>query len=330
MLRCENVRIDGHSFDLSELGGPHSVVTSRWESLAETHFNTTYTVDICQPLKKSGKSKKGEECPNGTRVCAIERTLKDDTDMVTKVVAIAGGLENVGGTSFEYEATRLKTSDSNSDSKKEGVRLVLKGGKHPLSGPNKQRRPQQAVIEFLCDKEKTGLENEWRSEDRYDGDDGKKDSKAKRDDKKDGDENKGDDNDDGTESGVEHQLKKEGAALVWEGYSVNEKKDADVLRLTWYTKHACESREESGDDGESDNSSHWGFFTWMLIIAFLGVASYLIFGSWLNYSRYGARGWDLLPHGDTLRDIPYLVKDWTRSVLNTVQGAGSRGGYSAV
>ena len=63
---------------------------------------------------------------------------------------------------------------------------------------------------------------------------------------------------------------------------------------------------------------------------FLGIAAYLIFGSWLNYNRYGARGWDLLPHGDTLRDIPYLLKDWTRRVLNTVQGAGSRGGYSAV
>jgi autophagy-related protein 27 len=67
MLSCENIRIDGHSFDLSELGGPHSVVTSRWESLAETHINTTYTVDICRPLKKSGESKKGEQCPNGTR-----------------------------------------------------------------------------------------------------------------------------------------------------------------------------------------------------------------------------------------------------------------------
>jgi autophagy-related protein 27 len=63
---------------------------------------------------------------------------------------------------------------------------------------------------------------------------------------------------------------------------------------------------------------------------FLGTAAYLIFGSWLNYNRYGARGWDLLPHGDTIRDIPYLLKDWTRRVLNTVQGSGSRGGYSAV
>jgi autophagy-related protein 27 len=63
---------------------------------------------------------------------------------------------------------------------------------------------------------------------------------------------------------------------------------------------------------------------------FIGVTAYLIFGSWLNYNRYGARGWDLLPHGDTIRDIPYLMKDWTRRVFNSVQGSGSRGGYSAV
>jgi hypothetical protein len=63
---------------------------------------------------------------------------------------------------------------------------------------------------------------------------------------------------------------------------------------------------------------------------FLAVASYLIFGSWLNYNRYGARGWDLLPHGDAIRDIPYIMKDFGRRVVTTVQGGGSRGGYSAV
>lgn len=68
----------------------------------------------------------------------------------------------------------------------------------------------------------------------------------------------------------------------------------------------------------------------ILYSVFLGTAAYLIFGSWLNYNRYGARGWDLLPHGDTIRDIPYLLKDWTRRVMNTVQGTGSRGGYSAI
>lgn len=64
--------------------------------------------------------------------------------------------------------------------------------------------------------------------------------------------------------------------------------------------------------------------------AFLGIAAYLIFGSWLNYNRYGARGWDLLPHGDTIRDVPYLFRDWSRKVVETVQGGRSRGGYSAV
>lgn len=64
------------------------------------------------------------------------------------------------------------------------------------------------------------------------------------------------------------------------------------------------------------------------------MAAYLIFGSWLNYNRYGARGWDLLPHGDTIRDVPYLLKDWARRVLGRGGGVGLgngiRGGYSAV
>ena len=63
---------------------------------------------------------------------------------------------------------------------------------------------------------------------------------------------------------------------------------------------------------------------------FMVIAAYLIFGSWLNYTRYGARGWDLVPHGDTIRDVPYLMKDLLRSVRNSVQGSGTRGGYSAV
>ena len=63
---------------------------------------------------------------------------------------------------------------------------------------------------------------------------------------------------------------------------------------------------------------------------FLAIATYLIFGSWLNYNRYGARGWDLLPHGDTIRDIPYIAKDFARKVAGTVHGGGSRSGYAAV
>lgn len=60
------------------------------------------------------------------------------------------------------------------------------------------------------------------------------------------------------------------------------------------------------------------------------IAAYLIFGSWLNYNRYGARGWDLLPHSDTIRDIPYILKDFARRIRDSLQSGGSRGGYSAV
>lgn len=66
-LDCKKIRADGYTFDLSKLDGPHSVVTSKYNYAADTHINTTYTVDICKPLKKSGKKAPKEECPNGTR-----------------------------------------------------------------------------------------------------------------------------------------------------------------------------------------------------------------------------------------------------------------------
>ncbi|TQV91669.1 hypothetical protein V2A60_008608 [Cordyceps javanica] len=323
MLDCKKIVASEHTFDFSKLGGPHSVVTSRLEPITGLHHNRTYTLDVCGNLKKSGDANAREECPNGTRVCAIKRVIGDDLDQITEVIPIAGSLENHDGTAFDYEVTRLKTSDSNADSKKEGLRLVLKGGRH-------ENREQKAVIEFLCDRNHTGLEGEWEAEDKYESS-----SKRRRDDKPDGDKKEGDDKGDGSDDKsseeVEHQLKKDDASLIWESYGAE--KDADILRLTWHTKYACEKRDDDNDvqDPEAPSSSgSWGFFTWLIIVGFLGTAAYLIFGSWLNYNRYGARGWDLLPHGDTIRDIPYLTKDWIRRVLNTVQGAGSRGGYSAV
>ncbi|KAG4295055.1 hypothetical protein FPRO06_01639 [Fusarium proliferatum] len=317
-LDCGKIRADGHTFDLSKLGGPHSVLTTRFKPSPPEHYNTTYTLDICKPLKKKG-GKKDEECPNGTRVCGITHLLKSgekETDEITNVIAIAGNLENVGGSRFDATPTRLKTSDSTSDKDKEGVRLVLTGGRDPLKGDIK-KTDQKAIIEFLCDPKKEGTEGEWVTSDQYE--------KRADDDKKEGD---GDDKDEG-ESMIEHQLKHENASLIWNSFDDEEK--VRVLRLTWYTKYACEKPEDNGGSGDDDSSSsHWGFFTWFIIIAFLGIAGYLIFSSWINFTRYGARGWDLLPHSDTIRDIPYLLKDWIRRVLNTVQGTGSRGGYSAV
>lgn len=353
-IRCDLIRVDDVNFDLSKLGGPHSVVTSQWHP--PTYTNTSYTLDICKPLKRKGNVEKGDECPNGTQVCAIQRRVKpnDDHTDILEVIPIAGELKDHGGGSLDAKFERLKSSDSNTDSGKEGLRIILNGGKYPLN--EKTKRMQKAVIEFICDKEKTGLEGETVPEDLYEatkrklraredakeGDDKKEGDKKddeKKDDGKEGDGKEGD-GDGNTDDGTERQITKPDSALLWNSYGKADKDDVDVLRLTWHTKYACEDAyknpDNDGDKGgdadkpKEDVSSGWGFFTWFILIAFLAIAAYLIFGSWLNYNRYGARGWDLLPHGDTIRDIPYILKDLARSLLNTVQGSGTRGGYSAL
>lgn len=65
MLDCKHIRVDDVSFNLEALGGPHSVVTSQWHP--PTYTNTSYTVDICAPLKRKGDVKKEEQCPSFTR-----------------------------------------------------------------------------------------------------------------------------------------------------------------------------------------------------------------------------------------------------------------------
>lgn len=256
-------------------------------------------------------------------VCAIERMTEKETNSNNLVTTwpVAGELKESGGGHMDPKWTRLKGSSSPEDAEKEGIRLEMYGG---FKGTNKKK--QKAIVDFICDKKKTGLENLYEPDDKYD------DSKEKREeDKKEGSEA----DDDKTPS------------LQFIKY--DETTDLDTLRLRWYTKDACEDAKSEKDA----QGGHWGFFTWFVIMyvlilmsiishishisvlttscsAFLSTAAYLIFGSWLNYNRYGARGWDLLPHGDAIRDVPYLVKDWTRRVVNSVQGGGSRGGYAAV
>lgn len=324
MLQCDHVQIDGQKFNFKQLGGPHSVVTWHQEDVFE-YVNTTYTLDLCAPLKKDGPS--NESCPNGARACGIRRGKRPgQTDYeVLDLISIAGELKDHGGGHLDPKLTRLKTSESTADSQKEGVRISLFGGRHQLGSGG---REQRAIIEMVCDRSLKGTEGEWSpQDDKYErvppeteeagGEDAA--GRLRR-------------ADEGEVDRTEHQLLKgdaNGTALVFDSYGpMADNGDVDVLRLTWRTEYACEGNSDAGSGG--GGSEHWGFFTWVFFLVFLGTAAYLIFGSWLNYNRYGARGWDLLPHGDSIRDIPYLLKDWTRRVLNTVQGTGSRGGYSAV
>lgn len=63
-LDCERIVASKKAFNLKALGGPRSVMHSVDHGGA-SFTNTTYTIDICQPLKpKSDKS--AERCPVGT------------------------------------------------------------------------------------------------------------------------------------------------------------------------------------------------------------------------------------------------------------------------
>lgn len=314
-LGCNHIRAGGQSFDLSPLGGPKTVHDVRWE--APSIQNTTFTIDICDPLKRNPDAKKGEECPHGTRVCAKEWDIKPDTAPYLKeVVTIAGDFAASHGRSRALDPiyTRLKDSAGNSE-EKEGVVAELHGGKYP---DTRAGTPQKAVVEFLCDREWTGTEG-FEDEGKAMTSFGKMGKRKE---------------DDGDEDEPELPDLDEGKALQFVRYEMDTDNAIKVLRLRWKTKFACEGaasapdKDEGGDD--KDNASKgWGFFTWLIIILFLLAAGYIIFGSWLNYNRYGARGWDLIPHGDTIRDIPYIVKDWGQGMADRLKGDG-RGGYSAV
>lgn len=129
---------------------------------------------------------------------------------------------------MDPKLTRLKSSDVDA----EGVRLELHGGRFPFE---KDGVKQQAVIELRCDPDRTGLEKATESWDKR---------KKREDEDEDGDDDAEEEN-----------------SLRFVSYGVVD--DVGVLRLDWLTKYACEDYE--GDD-DSDSSSHWGFFTWLIIM----------------------------------------------------------------
>ncbi|EMC92192.1 hypothetical protein BAUCODRAFT_38217 [Baudoinia panamericana UAMH 10762] len=307
-LDCRHIRIDEKDFDLSELTGPKTVHWQQWQPPSIS--NLTFTIDLCKPLKRS-KGAGSDECPTGTRVCGVEElyNIPDNRSEISKVIPIAGEFTASHGLSLDPEITRLKES-SNAD--QEGLRIELHGGKYI-------GQTHKAIIELHCNRNKTGNEC-------CDGSDNATDIARY------GGMNlfADDSDDDGDyQDPVLPDLDK-GKSIQFVSFK-EEKDDIKVLRLTWQTKYACEDAADLPSDGDGGKKrGGLGFFSWFIIIVFLLVAAYIIFGSWLNYNRYGARGWDLIPHGDTIRDIPYIVKEWAANIIDRMKSGGSRGGYSAV
>ncbi|KAF2124664.1 autophagy protein-like protein Atg27 [Dothidotthia symphoricarpi CBS 119687] len=321
---CNDIAAQGVHFNLGKLGGPHMVHWKEEDLGHDVMYKYNFTLDICNVLKWHKGGSLATECHHGAMVCAIRENvdLSMEGNSTFTPIDIAGTYKTQTGRELEAKFERLRSSKSNSDAGREGVRVELHGGRLPFDD-KKNGLDQRAIVEFVCDKERTGLEGDEKDDGEHESDpkdddkggddkkgDGKKEEKLRR--REDGGKGKCEDND--------HSLRFCG----YEEESIAKDKNVKTLRLEWRTQYACE------DAPAEDAGSHWGFFGWFFIIVFLAIASYLIFGSWLNYNRYGARGWDLLPHGDTIRDIPYIAKDFARKVMGTVQGSGGRGGYAAV
>ena len=242
---------------------------------------------------------------------------------------IAGEYGASKGRYLDPKVTRLKGGESHEDVSREGVRVELHGGKYPET---RAGRDQKAIIEFVCDKKVTGNEG-------FEDKDAAAEAQAsavtiyegmpKRAEKDDDPKPDDDDDDDPELPDMDKDHSLQFVSYRAEG---SDSDSTDVLRLTWRTKYACEGeRDNPSDEPSKSKKAGWGWFTWTIIVVFLLAASYIIFGSWLNYNRYGARGWDLIPHGDAIRDVPFAVKEWSGGMLDRLKGSGgSRGGYSAV
>lgn len=133
------------------------------------------------------------------------------------MIPIAGNILDTGS-SIDPKVTSLKAQDANMY----GLLIELYGGKY---GKQKQR----AVIEMICDPDRTGNND--------------KGERRKR-------------NEDGEEPKAD---------LTFTSYEEEEGKKGEkfmTLRLGWRSKYACEGYE--GDDGAK--KSGWGFFTWFILM----------------------------------------------------------------
>ncbi|RIA84929.1 autophagy-related protein 27 [Glomus cerebriforme] len=95
----------------------------------------------------------------------------------------------------------------------------------------------------------------------------------------------------------------------------------NTLFIEWETQAACGEKIPEEDKGMS------GFTKFILTLIFIGLC-YFGIGAAYKYHAYKAHGWDLLPHLDFWRDVPYLVSDVFKYIVNSFRTG--RGGYSRV
>ncbi|KIJ49493.1 hypothetical protein M422DRAFT_27858 [Sphaerobolus stellatus SS14] len=118
-----------------------------------------------------------------------------------------------------------------------------------------------------------------------------------------------------------------------------------VLSIEWKNIAGCLNRSgddkdgdknKGGDEGEGeeggDKESHGSGIGWFFLLLLLAFVAYFALGAYHNYNSYGATGWDLVPHRDFWREVPYLIRDFGEHLCSTLRPGRqtSRRGYMAV
>lgn len=162
-------------------------------------------------------------------------TKADNSTHTEHVVPIAGDyIHDSAG--WDPKWRLLRNSDSHEDAAREGLLIEFNGGRYPFKD-KKNGVKQKAIIEMLCDHDKSGLEGDEKDD--RPKDDGRLEKRQ----------------DDGDEEVDEKK------SLTFVSYGTED--GMGVLRLNWQTKYACEDQADNPDPVERGG---WGFFTWFLIM----------------------------------------------------------------
>ena len=140
------------------------------------------------------------------------------------------GLDPMGGGAKDPVFTRLSQIDEN----KQGLRIKMAGGEYRSSMDGKTKKAG-AVIDFTCDPDRSGLEGLGTIEDEP------VEEKSRR--SEDGDN------------------KDSAGSLQFKSFEPDDD-GVYLLKLDWRTRYGCDNYQR----GKANSSSHWGFFTWILIM----------------------------------------------------------------
>lgn len=180
-------------------------------------------------------------------VCGFQyKYTPDGSEEISHAFPIAG-LDPLGHGSKDAEVTRLKGDEQ------EGLLVKLAGGEY--IDKDKKKKDARAVIEFQCDPDRSGLEGLSSVEEEEEEEETRRRLVVREDE---GDKNKEKDKEktdpnDGSDPSRSLQFESFGPA----------DDDAYVLKLKWRTRYACDNYVR---DRKGDGSSHWGFFTWLIIM----------------------------------------------------------------